>query len=573
MPDYIDRYLKGEKVSNFDGLNDTERNRFRDAMNILDLTNVDNASIVEWLNNSLQLQTFKEVKAKEQAEKDKDEQEKLNKNRKPSQSTQTQQPINGTQDGQQPQGTQGNQPQEEIPTQQPTDQASRKAKVYALNTDDFTVAEQSADYNDAGAIRLVDTGDKDDKGNTIYEVTSNNTDKGLDKEILGSDLFNDDGSALADSIPTQNPRVTIDSNGKLVVNTRGQLNANTGETRSDTDTTRQGVVDEGQKTQPTISSTGGEEPTDNTGGTKPSAPVTTADDTYADDDKITDADRKPDVTTPGEDKDNSGKPKTEKVAATEEKDEETGKPVISQLKHEAIVASRDFVKQLKLTGSTTKTAFRDHVYGVIKANNSTYELTDVDKESIDRTVDTFLNLAKLSGIKIDDETTAPTDAQKDVVELGLRSSSVDEDTSNKDAKPEYIKSAKKVIANYAKIVDAENINGKTYIGLEGLLRYCNSVVKDKYAGELLYDSLVNYLSNEGKNEFTTEDIKLSRDELLNNLQKTQDERLKELAEDSRGHRINFLDTLKDAEDNKDETRVKAIKDEIDSLQAVDDIEL
>lgn len=573
MPDYIDRYLKGEKVSNFDGLNDTEQNRFRDAMNILDLTNVDNASIVEWLNNSLQLQTFKEVKAKEQAKKDKDEQEKLNKNRKASQSTQTQQPINGTQDGQQPQGTQGTQPQTETPTTQPTDQASRKAKVYALNTDDFTVAEQSADYNDTGAIRLVDTGDKDDKGNTIYEVTSNNTDKGLDKKILGSDLFDQTDGALADSIPTDNPQVVIDSNGKLSVYSKGTLKTNTNETRSDTDTTRQGVVDEGQKTQAHSSSTGGEEPTDNTGGTKPSAPVTTVDDTYADDDKITDADRKPDVMAAGKDKDESGKPKTEKVAATEEKDEETGKPVISQLKHEAIVASRDFVKQLKLTGSTTKTAFRDHVYGVIKANNSTYELTDVDKESIDRTVDTFLNLAKLSGIKIDDETTAPTDAQKDVVELGLRSSSVDEDTNNKDAKPEYIKSAKKVIANYAKIVGAENINGKTYIGLEGLLRYCNSVVKDQYAGELLYDSLVNYLSNEGKNEFTTEDIKLSKDDLLNNLQKTQDERLKELAEDSRGHRINFLDALKDAEDNKDETRVKAIKDEIDSLQAGDDIEL
>ena len=573
MPDYIDRYLKGEKVSNFDGLNDAEQNRFRDAMNILDLTNVDNASIVEWLNNSLQFQTFKEVKAKEQAEKDKDEQEKLNKNRKASQSTQTQQPINGTQDGQQPQGTQGNQPQEEIPTQQSTDQASRKAKVYALNTDDFTVSEKDSNYNDAGAVRLVDTGTTDDKGNTIYEVTSNNTDKGLDKTILNSDLFNDDGTDLANSIPIQNPRVTIDSNGKLVVNTRGQLHADTGGIRSDTDITRQGVIDEGQKVQAPSSSTGGEEPTNNTGGTKTKAPVTTADDAYADDDKITDSDRKPDVMTAGEGKNESSKPKGEKVEATEEKDEETGKPVISQLKHEAIVASRDFVKQLKLTGSTTKTAFRDHVYGVIKANNSTYELTDVDKESIDRTVDTFLNLAKLSGIKIDDETTAPTDAQKDVVDLGLRSSSIDEDTSNKDAKPEYIKSAKKVIANYAKIVGAENINGKTYIGLEGLLRYCNSVVKDKYAGELLYDSLVNYLSNEGKNEFTTEDIKLSRDELLNNLQKTQDERLKELAEDSRGHRINFLDTLKEAEDSKDETRVKAIEDEIDSLQAGDDIEL
>ena len=490
MPDYIDRYLKGEKVSNFDGLNDTEQNRFRDAMNILDLTNVDNASIVEWLNNSLQLQTFKEVKAKEQAEKDKDEQEKLNKNRKASQSTQTEQPINGTQDRQQSQGTQGNQPQEETPTAQPTDQSNRKAKVYALNTDDFTVAEQSADYNDAGAIRLVDTGTTDDKGNTIYEVTSNNTDRGLDKEILGSELFDQTDGALADSIPTDNPQVVIDSNGKLNVYSKGTLKTNTNETRSDTDTIRQGIVDESQKTQASSSSTGGEEPADNTGGTKPSAPVTTADDTYADDDKITDADRKPDVMTASEDKDNSGKPKTEKVAATEEKDEETGKPVISQLKHEAIVASRDFVKQLKLTGSTTKTAFRDHVYGVIKANNSTYELTDVDKESIDRTVDTFLNLAKLSGIKIDDETTTPTDAQKDVVELGLRSSSVDEDTTNKDSKPEYIKSAKKVIANYAKIVGAENINGKTYIGLEGLLRYCNSVVKDKYAGELLYDSLL-----------------------------------------------------------------------------------
>lgn len=573
MLDYIDRYLKGERISNLKGLSETEQNRFRDAVNILNLTNVDNANIMEWLKKSLNRQNYIELKAKEQAAKDKDEQEKLNKNRKPSQSTQTQQPINGTQDGQQSQGTQGTQPQDEIPTDQPTDQASRKAKVYALNTDDFTVAEQSADYNDTGAIRLVDTGDKDDKGNTIYEVTSNNTDKGLDKEILGSDLFDQTDGALADSIPTDNPQVVIDSNGKLNVYSKGTLKNNTNETRSDTDTTRQGVVDEGQKTQAHSSSTGGEEPTNNTGGTKPSAPVANADDTYADDDKITDADRKPDVMAAGEGKDNSGKPKTEKVAATEEKDEETGKPVISQLKHEAIVASRDFVKQLKLTGSTTKTAFRDHVYGVIKANNSTYELTDVDKESIDRTVDTFLNLAKLSGIKIDDETAAPTDAQKDVVELGLRSSSVDEDTSNKDAKPEYIKSAKKVIANYAKIVGAENINGKTYIGLEGLLRYCNSVVKDQYAGELLYDSLVNYLSNEGKNEFTTEDIKLSRDELLNNLQKTQDERLKELAEDSRGHRINFLDTLKDAEDNKDETRVKAIKDEIDSLQAGDDIEL
>lgn len=573
MPDYIDRYLKGEKVSNFDGLNDAEQNRFRDAMNILDLTNVDNASIVEWLNNSLQFQTFKEVKAKEQAKKDKDEQEKLNKNRKASQSQQTQQPINGTQDGQQPQGTQGTQPQEKIPTPQPSEQASRPAKVYALDINNLTVSEKDSNYDDVDAVRLVDTGKKNAYGHTIYELTSNNTDKGLGKKVLNSDLFENSSSDLTDSVPTDNPLVTIDNNGKLNIETRGQLNANTDAPRTDTDTTRQGVVDEGQKTQQAISSTGGEEPADNTSGTKTKAPVATETDTYADDDKIADTDRKPDVINAGEGKDNSSKPRVEKVAATEEKDEETGKPVISQLKHEAIVASRDFVKQLKLTGSTTNTAFRDHVYGVIKANNSTVELTDVDKESINRTVDTFLNLAKLSGIKIDDETTAPTDAQKAVVDLGLRSSSVDEDTNNKDAKPEYIKSAKKVIANYAKIVGAENINGKTYIGLEGLLRYCNSVVKDKYAGELLYDSLVNYLSNEGKNEFTTEDIKLSRDELLNNLQKTQDERLKELAEDSRGHRINFLDTLKYAKYNKDETRVKAIEDEIDSLQAGDNIEL
>ena len=573
MPDYIDRYLKGEKVSNFDGLNDAEQNRFRDAMNILDLTNVDNASIVEWLNNSLQFQTFKEVKAKEQAAKDKDEQEKLNKNRKGSQSQQTQQPINGTQDGQQPQGTQGTQPQEKIPTPQPSEQASQPAKVYALDINNLTVSEKDSNYDDVDAVRLVDTGKKNADGHTIYELTSNNTDKGLGKKVLNSDLFENSSSDLTDSVPTDNPLVTIDNNGKLNIETRGQLNANTDTPRTDTDTTKQGVVDEGQKTQQAISSTGGEESTDNTGGTKPSAPVATADDTYADDDKITDADRKPDVINAGEGKDNSSKPRVEKVAATEEKDEETGKPVISQLKHEAIVASRDFVKQLKLTGSTTKTAFRKHVYDIIKANNSTYELTNVDKKSIDRTVDTFLNLAKLSGIKIDDETAAPTDAQKAVVDLCLRSSSVYEDTSNKDAKPEYIKSAKKVIANYAKIVGAENINGKTYVGLEGLLRYCNSVVKDKYAGELLYDSLVNYLSNEGKNEFITEDIKLSRDELLNNLQKTQDERLKELAEDSRGHRINFLDTLKEAEDSKDETRVKAIEDEIDSLQAGDNIEL
>ena len=573
MPDYIDRYLKGEKISNFEGLNDTEQNRFRDAMNILDLTNVDNASIVEWLNNSLQLQTFKEVKAKEQAEKDKDEQEKLNKNRKASQSQQMEQPINGTQDGQQPQGTQGTQPQEEIPTPQPSEQASQPAKVYALDTNNLTVSEKDSNYDDVDAVRLVDTGKKNADGRTIYELTSNNTDKGLGKKVLNSDLFENSSSDLADSVPTDNPLVTIDNNGKLNIETRGQLNANTDEPRTDIDTTRQGIVDEGQKTQAPSSSTGGEEPTDNTGDTKTEAPVTTGDDTYADDDKITDADRKPDVMTAGEGKDNSDKPKTEKVAATEEKDEETGKPVISQLKHEAIVASRDFVKQLKLTGSTTKTAFRDHVYGVIKANNSTYELTDVDKESIDRTVDTFLNLAKLSGIKIDDETTAPTDAQKAVVDLGLRSSSVDEDTSNKDAKPEYIKSAKKVIANYAKIVGAENINGKTYIGLEGLLRYCNSVVKDKYAGELLYDSLVNYLSNEGKNEFTTEDIKLSKDDLLNNLQKTQDERLKELSENPINTRINFLDTLQTAKDNKDTTKVKAIEKEIDNLHAGDTIEL
>lgn len=111
-------------------------------MNILDLTNVDNASIVEWLNNSLQFQTFKEVKAKEQAKKDKDEQEKLNKNRKASQSQQTQQPINGTQDGQQPQGTQGTQPQEKIPTPQPSEQASRPAKVYALDINNLTVSEK-----------------------------------------------------------------------------------------------------------------------------------------------------------------------------------------------------------------------------------------------------------------------------------------------------------------------------------------------------------------------------------------------------------------------------------------------
>ena len=344
MLNYIDRYLKGEKISNLEGLSDTEKNRFRDAVNILNLTNVDNANIMNWLTKSLNWQNFIEVKAKEQAKKDKDEQEKLNKNRKPSQSQQTEQPINDTQDGQQPQGTQGTQPQEEIPTQQSTDQASRKAKVYALNTDDFTVAEKSADYNDAGSIRLVDTGDKDDKGNTIYEVTSNNTDKGLDKTILNSDLFDQTDGALADSIPTDNPQVTVDSNGKLSVYSKGTLKSNTNETRSDTDTTRQGVVDEGQKTQTPSSSTGGGEPADNTGGTKPSAPVTTGTESYADDDKITEADRKPDVMNAGEGKDNSGKPKVEKVAATEEKDEETGKPVISQLKHEAIVASRDFVK-------------------------------------------------------------------------------------------------------------------------------------------------------------------------------------------------------------------------------------
>lgn len=595
MIDYISRYLNGEKVSNLEGLNETEQNRFRDAMNILDLTNVDNSTIVEWLNRSLQFQTFKEIKAKEQAAKDNEEQEKTNKNRKGSQSQQKEQPINYTQDGQQPQGTQGTQPQSETPSPQQSEQTSRPAKVYAISTSsvldlnthskvgtNLIVKEKPSDYNDVDAVRLVDTGDKDEQGNTIYELTSNNTDKGLGKEILNSELFENSSNDLANSIPTDNPLVTVDANGHLNIVTKGQLNVNTNEARSDTDTARQGVVDEGKETQSPSSSTGGEEPAVNTGGIgadninngKPGETVSNEQEAYADDDKITEADRKPDVMNAGEGSNAPAKPKAEKVVATEEIDEETNKPVISQLKHEAIVASRDFVKLLKVNGSnTTADAFRKHVYDEIKSKVASSELTDADKSTIDRTVNTFINLAKLSGVTVDNEPTAPTETQRDVADLGLRSSSVDENISNKSNAIDYSQSADRVIKHYSDLVKAETINGKTYIGLEGLLRYCNSIVKDKYVGEVLYDSLVNYLNNDGRNKYTTEDIKLSKDELLVNLQKTQKERLEELSGDTRGSRINFLDTIKTARENDNETEAKAIEHEIDSLQIGDGIDI
>ena len=80
----------------------------------------------------------------------------------------------------------------------------------------------------------------------------------------------------------------------------------------------------------------------------------------------------------------------------------------------------------------------------------------------------------------------------EVAETVLKASAIRED-SKSDIKEDFDKSINRLVKKYAKEVAADYIDGKYYISLTDLLRYCNQVCETNEAANLLYQALTQSL--------------------------------------------------------------------------------
>lgn len=110
----------------------------------------------------------------------------------------------------------------------------------------------------------------------------------------------------------------------------------------------------------------------------------------------------------------------------------------------------------------------------------------------------------------------------------------------KEAVAAYQEAVREMIGYYTKEFGLKPINGKYYINLENLLRYVNKTTNDKNMASALYDSLKEYIENEGKDLYAvTDNTSLTRDEALSNISKSRLARLKEAQQDDVDYRVNI----------------------------------
>lgn len=196
--------------------------------------------------------------------------------------------------------------------------------------------------------------------------------------------------------------------------------------------------------------------------------------------------------------------------------------------------------------------FRKRLNDKYQPDGNTSQAITEDIESVIRA---GKKLAERKGIK-------SVDAVADVM---AKSSRLRENTSNEDAKKEFSDSVQNLLDVFNSEVGIDIVNGKKYINIEALCRYCDKVLNDKLSAGLLLNNLLEHVKD-NKNYVVTDS---NPDRVQERLRK--DISSFDTSEQQLG--IDYLNVLRQVETSRDENARKTFYEVIDNIQPGDKIDI
>ena len=158
-----------------------------------------------------------------------------------------------------------------------------------------------------------------------------------------------------------------------------------------------------------------------------------------------------------------------------------------------------------------------------------------------------------------------TTMRSSIDEVLIAQSTITEVISDSEAVKAYKEAVKQMIAQYAKEVGLEELDGKLYINLEDLLRYTNTSTNDKTTSAALFESMKQWLSTfEAKEKYIiTDEAETNKANFIENTQKSAEERYLERLADTSVQRVDIQTYVKTLTDPND---VNTFYDALDALQ-------
>lgn len=158
-----------------------------------------------------------------------------------------------------------------------------------------------------------------------------------------------------------------------------------------------------------------------------------------------------------------------------------------------------------------------------------------------------------------------TTMRSSIDEVLIAQSTITEVISDTEAVKAYKEAVKQMIAQYAKEVGLEELDGKLYINLEDLLRYTNTSTNDKTTSAALFESMKQWLSTfEAKEKYIiTDETETNKANFIENTQKSAEERYLERLADTSVQRVDIQTYVNNLSDPND---VNTFYDALDALQ-------
>ena len=158
-----------------------------------------------------------------------------------------------------------------------------------------------------------------------------------------------------------------------------------------------------------------------------------------------------------------------------------------------------------------------------------------------------------------------TTMRSSIDEILIAQSTITEVISDNEAVKAYKEAVKQMIAQYAKEVGLEELDGKLYINLEDLLRYTNTSTNDRTISAALFESMKQWLSTfEAKEKYiVTDEAETNKENFIENTQKSAEERYLERLADVSVQRVDIQTYVNSLTDPND---VNTFYDALDALQ-------
>ena len=158
-----------------------------------------------------------------------------------------------------------------------------------------------------------------------------------------------------------------------------------------------------------------------------------------------------------------------------------------------------------------------------------------------------------------------TTMRSSIDEVLIAQSTITEVISDTEAVKAYKEAVKQMIAQYAKEVGLEELDGKLYINLEDLLRYTNTSTNDRTTSAALFESMKQWLSSfEAKEKYIiTDEAETNKENFIENTQKSAEERYLERLADTSVQRVDIQTYVSNLTDPND---VNTFYDALDALQ-------